>query len=85
MIGKGQRSTAVNQAIQRYGAVYLGATGGAGALLARHIRSARVLAWPELGPEAVQLLELVDFPLLVLVDSQGGNLLLDGPARYKTP
>ncbi len=82
MIGKGQRSQAVLDAMVQHGAVYFGATGGAGALLAEKIRSARLLAWPELGPEAIYQLEFSDFPLIVLVDTKGQNIYRTGPARY---
>ena len=74
MIGKGERSPEVRKLLQDYGAVYLAATGGAGALLAKCVRSAEVVAWPELGAEAVRRLELVDFPAIVACDSAGGDL-----------
>ena len=65
MIGKGNRSQAVKDAMQRYGTVYFAATGGAGALLSRCIRSYTVLAYAELGPEALAAMEVVDFPLFL--------------------
>ncbi len=74
MIGKGERSGEVVRAMQRFGAVYFAATGGAGALLARCICSAEVLAWPELGPEALRRLEVEDFPALVAIDAEGRSL-----------
>lgn len=83
MIGKGQRSPDVIAAIQSYGAAYLGATGGAGALLARHVRSSEVIAYPDLGPEAIRRLVVVDFPVIVLIDTKGSNLYLSGPAQYR--
>lgn len=73
-IGKGPRSPRAVEAMVSYGAVYLLATGGAGALLATRIRSSQVVAFPELGPEAVHRLEVWKFPVLVAVDSQGRNL-----------
>lgn len=74
MIGKGPRSAAVQEAIRQYGAVYLCATGGAGALLAKSIRSMEVLAFPELGCEALRRLEVAHMPLIVGIDAQGGTL-----------
>jgi fumarate hydratase subunit beta len=77
-IGKGRRSEAVLQALKDNGAVYLGATGGAGALLSKRIRSARVIAYQDLGPEAVRELIVEDFPVLVINDCLGNEL-------YATP
>lgn len=71
MIGKGERSPAVRGMLVRYGAVYLVATGGAAALLAAHISSAEVIAWPELGTEAVRRIQLTDFPVVVAGDCLG--------------
>jgi len=85
MIGKGSRSAAVVSAIRKHRAVYLGATGGAGALLAQCIRKAEIVAYPELGTEAIRRLEVVDFPAVVLIDSQGGNLYEIGPGQFKLP
>lgn len=73
-IGKGQRNAAVREAIQNYGAVYFGATGGAGALLSACIKKAEVIAFPELGTEAVHRLEVIDFPVLVINAPAGGDL-----------
>lgn len=73
-IGKGRRSSGVRQALQDYGGVYFGATGGAGALLAQRILSARVIAYPDLGPEAIRELEVADFPVVVANDCHGGEL-----------
>ncbi len=78
MIGKGERSDEVRQGLSRHGAVYFAATGGAGALLARHIVAAEVVAWPELGAEAVRRIELRDFPALVACDSAGGDVYGQG-------
>lgn len=73
-IGKGQRGGGVHQALQDYGGVYFGATGGAGALLAQRILAARVIAYADLGPEAIRELEVADFPLVVLNDCYGGDV-----------
>ncbi len=82
MIGKGLRSQEVKDAIVRNGAVYFGATGGAGALLAKCIKSAEIVAYPDLGAEAVRLIEVEDFPVLVIVDSEGQDLYEIGPKQY---
>lgn len=74
MIGKGQRDESVIEAMQRYGAVYLAAVGGAGAYLAKRIVSAEVVAWPELGPEALRKLEFKDFPCIVAIDARGNSI-----------
>ncbi len=73
-IGKGRRGDAVKNALQEHKGVYFGATGGAGALLSQRITSAKVLAYEDLGPEAIRELEVVDFPLLVVNDAFGGEL-----------
>jgi fumarate hydratase subunit beta len=83
MIGKGQRSAVVKEAIQRHKAVYLAALGGSGALLSRAIKQVEIIAYPELGPEAVQRLEVVDFPAIVANDIYGGDIYELGPAQYK--
>ena len=82
MIGKGRRSEAVRQAVVRNGAVYLAALGGAGALMAQCVRSAEVVAWPDLGCEAVRRLTVGEMPLTVILDAQGGDLYESGPAAY---
>lgn len=74
MIGKGPRSEAVVEAIRRNGAVYLCAIGGAGALAAKSVRSVEIIAFPELGCEAVRRLTVEEFPLIVGIDCQGGSL-----------
>ncbi|MGB9935626.1 Fe-S-containing hydro-lyase [Thermodesulfovibrio sp. Kuro-1] len=74
MIGKGQRSEEVIRAIKKYKAVYFLATGGAGALLSRHIVSAEEIAFPELGTESIKKLLLKDFPAIVAIDCHGGNI-----------
>ena len=83
MIGKGQRSPEVIAAMVRSGAVYLAAVGGAGALIASCVKKAEVLAFEDLGPEAVYRLEVENLPLIVAIDSQGNNLYEIGPAMYK--
>lgn len=83
MIGKGKRNQDVIDACIKSKAVYFGATGGAGALLARQIKSAEVIAYPELGPEAIRKLEVVDFPLTVVNDTYGGDLYKIGRAKYE--
>ncbi len=74
MIGKGKRSPEVIAAMQRYQAVYFGAIGGIAALTSRCVRRAEVVAYPDLGPEAVLRLELVDLPVVVVNDTRGGDL-----------
>ena len=83
MIGKGKRSPEVLAAMQEYHAVYLGATGGAGALISQCIKDARVIAFPELGPEAIHRLEVEDLPTIVINDCQGRDLYEVGVARYR--
>ncbi len=74
MIGKGKRSDEVKQAIVRNGAVYFAAVGGAGALLAQCIQSSEVIAYDDLGTEAIRRLEVKDFPVIVVIDSEGNDL-----------
>jgi fumarate hydratase subunit beta len=82
MIGKGLRTAEVKQAMVDETAVYFAATGGAGALLAQRITGNEVIAWPELGAEAVARLEVVDFPAIVVNDCHGGDLYEEGRAKY---
>jgi fumarate hydratase subunit beta len=82
MIGKGKRSPAVADAIVRNGAVYFAAIGGAGALLSKCIVSSEVIAYGDLGPEAVRKLEVKDFPVVVVIDSQGNNLYETAAGAY---
>lgn len=84
MIGKGQRSQAVVEAMTRLGAVYLGATGGAGALLAQCITHSEPVAYDDLGPEAIRRLTVDHFPAVVLIDSQGANLYEIGKKQYQS-
>lgn len=83
MIGKGKRSEAVKKALQEHGALYFGATGGAGALIARTVVAADIIAYEDLGPEAVVRLEVKDMPLFVINDVFGSDLYEAGIARYK--
>lgn len=82
MIGKGERSEPVVEAMVRHGAVYFAATGGAGVLIARSVKSAEVVAYPDLGPEAIRRLEVVDLPAIVAQDCRGGNLYKEGRRHY---
>ncbi len=82
MIGKGKRDAAVKAAVTRCGAVYLAALGGAGALMAESVKKLEVIAWPDLGCEAVRRLEVENMPLTVILDSVGGDLYESGPAAY---
>ena len=82
MIGKGKRDDAVKAAVCRNGAVYLAALGGAGALMAQSVKSLEIIAWPDLGCEAVRRLEVENFPLTVILDPQGGDLYQSGPQAY---
>ncbi|MBQ4282398.1 MAG: Fe-S-containing hydro-lyase [Lachnospira sp.] len=74
MIGKGKRSQSVQDAIVRNGAVYFAAVGGAGALLSKRILASEVIAYDDLGTEAIRKLEVEDFPVIVVIDSEGNNL-----------
>ena len=82
MIGKGARSTAVKEAIVRNGAVYLGAAGGAGAVMAASVRSSRLVCWEDLGCEAVRELTVQNMPLTVIIDARGNDLYALGPKAY---
>jgi fumarate hydratase subunit beta len=83
MVGKGVRDARVKELLGTYGAVYLVATGGAGALLASRIRSAEVLAYEELGAEALRRVELEEFPAYVAYDSVGGDLFESGARNWR--
>ena len=82
MIGKGKRSAEVVAAMKEHGAVYFGAIGGCGALLSNCIKKAEVVAYDDLGAEAIRRLEVVDFPVIVIIDSEGNNLYETGRAAY---
>jgi fumarate hydratase subunit beta len=73
-IGKGYRNSEVREALKKYGAVHLSAIGGAGALLSKHIVAAEVIAYEDLGTEAVRKLEVIDFPAIVAYDSYGNSV-----------
>jgi len=83
MIGKGNRTQSVLDAMKQYGAVYFAAVGGAAALIAKTIKKAKVIAYEDLGPEAVRELEVEDFPAIVINDTYGGDLYETGVAKYK--
>ncbi|MCL0091978.1 Fe-S-containing hydro-lyase [Dehalococcoidales bacterium] len=82
MIGKGMRSPAVKEAMKKYQAVYLAAIGGAGALISKRIKKAEVIAYKELGPEAILRLEVEDFPATIINDIYGGDFYQQGKAKY---
>ncbi|MDR2247203.1 MAG: Fe-S-containing hydro-lyase [Treponema sp.] len=84
MIGKGERSDEVVQAMKQAGAVYMGALGGAGALLSKCITDSRVIAFEDLDTEAIRLLTVKDFPVTVVIDSRGENLYRFGRNAYLT-
>jgi len=83
MIGKGNRSQAVKDAIQKYKAVYFAAIGGAGALISKSIKKAEVIAYEDLGAEAIRRLEVENFPATVINDIQGADLYEQGKAKYQ--
>ena len=82
MIGKGKRGPEVIEAMKKHGAVYFGAIGGCGALLSKCIKKAEVIAYDDLGAEAIRRLEVEDFPVIVVIDSDGNNLYEIGKAKY---
>lgn len=82
MIGKGKRSAAVKEAVVRNGAVYFAAVGGAGALLSRAITASQVIAYDDLGTEAIRKLEVRDFPVIVVIDADGNDLYETAIAEY---
>ena len=82
MIGKGKRGPEVIAAMKEYGAVYFGAIGGCGALLSKCIKKAEVIAYDDLGAEAIRRLEVEDFPAIVIIDSEGNNLYESGRKAY---
>ena len=82
MIGKGKRNAEVIAAMKEYGAVYFGATGGCGALLSKCIKKAEIVAYEDLGAEAIRRLEVEDFPVTVIIDSEGNNLYETGRQAY---
>jgi fumarate hydratase subunit beta len=82
MVGKGERGPEVVAAMKQYGAVYFAAVGGAAALIARSVKSTEVVAYEDLGPEAIRLMEVEDFPVIVAQDAHGGNLYREGVEQY---
>ena len=84
MIGKGKRSAEVRDAIVRNGAVYFAAVGGAGALLSKSITESEVIAYDDLGTEAIRRLKVENFPVIVVIDSQGNNLYETAIQEYQT-
>ena len=82
MIGKGKRGPEVIAAMKEHGAIYFGAIGGAGALLAKCIKKSEIVAYEDLGAEAIRRLEVEDFPVVVIIDSEGNNLYETGRANY---
>jgi fumarate hydratase subunit beta len=84
MIGKGMRSDAVREAMKKFKAIYFAATGGAGALLAKRVKKAEVVAYEDLGPEAIRRLEVEDLPVIVINDVRGNDLYIEGEKRYRT-
>jgi len=81
-IGKGRRGPEVKEALKKYKAAYLVVPGGAAAALSKHVRSAKVIAYPDLGPEAVLELEVFNFPAIVAIDSKGGDLFEQGKKKF---
>ena len=84
MIGKGKRNPAVKEAIVRNGAVYFAAVGGAGALLSKAIVASEVVAYDDLGTEAIRKLEVKDFPVIVVIDSNGNDLYETAIEEYRS-
>lgn len=82
-VGKGARSKEVLEAMKKHKAVYMAAVGGAAALIARSIKKAEIIAYEDLGPEAVRRLEVVDFPAIVVNDAFGGDLFAQGVEKYR--
>jgi len=83
MIGKGMRTEAVKEAMKKYKAVYFAATGGAGALLAKRVKKAEIIAYEDLGPEAIRRLEVEDLPVIVVNDVNGNDLYIEGEKKFK--
>ena len=82
MIGKGKRGNEVIEAMKKHGAVYFGAIGGCGALLSNCIKKAEIVAYEDLGAEAIRRLEVENFPVIVIIDSEGNNLYESGRNAY---
>jgi fumarate hydratase subunit beta len=82
-IGKGSRSKDVKEAMMKYKAVYLASVGGAGALISKSIENSEIVAYPELGPEAIRRMKVKDFPCIVINDMYGGDLYEEGKKKYR--
>jgi len=82
-IGKGLRSEEVKESLKKNKAVYVAAVGGAGALISQSIESAEIIAYPELGPEAIRKIRVKDFPCIVINDMYGGDLYAEGKKKYR--
>jgi fumarate hydratase subunit beta len=83
MIGKGNRSAEVKEAMKKYGAVYFASIGGAAALTASAVKKSEIIAYEEMGPEAIAKLEVADFPAVVINDMYGGDLYEEGRKKYE--
>ena len=83
MIGKGSRAKEVVEAMKKHKSIYFGATGGGGAVIARAVTKLEVIAYEELGPEAIRRLEVKDFPAVVVNDVNGNDLYRDGARQYE--
>jgi len=83
MIGKGMRSDAVKEAMKQHKAIYFAATGGAGALLGKKVKKAEVVAYEDLGPEAIRRLEVENLPVIVINDVKGNDLYIEGERKYR--
>jgi fumarate hydratase subunit beta len=81
-IGKGSRNKEVKESLKKYKAVYLAAVGGAGALISKSIEDSEVIAYPELGPEAIRKIKVNNFPCIVINDMYGGDLFEEGKKNY---
>ena len=83
MIGKGVRSKEVREAMKKHKAVYFAATGGAAALISKNIKAVKIIAYEDLGPEAIRELEVEDFPVIVANDAHGSDLYEEGAKKYR--
>jgi fumarate hydratase subunit beta len=83
MIGKGNRSSEVIESVKKYHSVYFACVGGTGTLCAKHIRHSEVIAYSDLGTEAIRKLEVVDFPVFVAIDAKGNNIYVNGPNNFR--
>jgi len=83
MVGKGMRSREVIDAMKRYRCIYMAAVGGAGALLSKSIKKAEIIAYDDLGPEAIRRLEVENFPVILVNDVRGNDLYEKGIKKYQ--